>query len=107
MNFRYLFPLFEFMLPTVGIGYGFVIPRSCIAGINDLTIGFTVTLISACFTYWIGLRNVLRDVQSSESDSNGPAELRVRLIIEKEEKPLAPSNSSQSRRRIREVFWAA
>jgi len=68
-----------------------VIPRSCIAGINDLTIGFTVTLISACVTYWIGLRKALRDVASSSSGNQEPSEVRVRIILEKEEKPLAPS----------------
>jgi hypothetical protein len=88
MKLRYLYPLFGFILPTVVIGYGFVIPRSCIAGINDLTIGFTVTLINACITYWIGLRNVLRDVRTSEGIDE---EMTIRIILEKEEKPLAPS----------------
>jgi hypothetical protein len=54
MKLSYLYPLFGFIVPTVVFGYGFVIPRSCIEGINDLTIGFTVTLVSACITYWIG-----------------------------------------------------
>jgi hypothetical protein len=47
MKLSYLYPLFGFILPTAIVGYGFVIPKSCIAGINDLTIGYTVTLISA------------------------------------------------------------
>jgi hypothetical protein len=37
MKLSYLYPLLGFVLPTVIIGYGFVIPKSCIAGINDLT----------------------------------------------------------------------
>lgn len=91
MKLSYLYPLFGFILPTVFVGYGFVIPKSCIAGINDLTIGYTVTLISACVTYWIGLRNALRDVASSSEGKHEPPEVRVRIILQKEEKPVAPS----------------
>ncbi len=40
---------------------GFVIPRSCIAGLNELTVGFATTVAGACVTYWLGLRAVLRD----------------------------------------------
>ena len=90
MKLSYLYPLFGFILPTVIVGYGFVIPKSCIAGINDLSIGFTVTLVSACITYWI-VRNALRDVASSSSGNREPPEVRVRIILEKGEKPLAPS----------------
>jgi hypothetical protein len=42
-------------------GYGIVIPRSCIAGVNDLTIGFGLSILGACVTYVVGLRGVLRD----------------------------------------------
>jgi hypothetical protein len=91
MKLSYLYPLFGFILPTVIVGYGFVIPKSCIAGINDLTTGYTVTLISACVTYWIGLRNALRDVASSSDGNHEPPEVRVRIVLQKEEKPLAPS----------------
>jgi hypothetical protein len=90
MKLSYLYPLFGFMLPTVVVGYGSVIPRSCIAGINDLTIGFTVTLVGACVTYWLGLRNALRDVATSSSGNCKLPEMRVRIILEKEENPLAP-----------------
>jgi hypothetical protein len=41
MKLSYLYPLFGFILPTVIAGYGFMIPKSCIAGINDLTTGYT------------------------------------------------------------------
>jgi len=61
MKARHFVPLAGFVLPTVLIGYGFVIPRSCIAGVNELTIGFASSIIGACVTYWIGLRAVLRD----------------------------------------------
>jgi len=37
MKLTYLYPLIGFVIPTLLIGYGFVIPKSCIAGINVLT----------------------------------------------------------------------
>jgi hypothetical protein len=61
MKLRYLLPLAGFVVPTAGIGYGIVIPRSCIAGVNNLTIGFAATIVGACVTYIVGLRTVLRD----------------------------------------------
>jgi hypothetical protein len=53
---RHFLPLAGFVVPTVAIGYGVVIPRSCIAGWNELTIGFAATVLGACLTYWAGLR---------------------------------------------------
>jgi hypothetical protein len=53
-------PLAAFLLPTVVIGFGFVIPHSCIAGINALTIGFATTLLGASLTYIMGVRGALR-----------------------------------------------
>jgi hypothetical protein len=61
MKPRYLLPLAGFVVPTAGIGYGIVIPRSGIAGVNNLTIGFAATIVGACVTYMVGLRTVLRD----------------------------------------------
>ena len=61
MKPRHYIPLAGFVVPTIVIGYGFVIPRSCIAGINELTIGFTTTVLGACVTYVLGLRAALRD----------------------------------------------
>ena len=61
MKPRHLMPLIGFVVPTVVIGYGFVIPRSCIAGVNELTIGFAATIAGACATYVMGVRNALRD----------------------------------------------
>ena len=56
MTLRSFVPLLAFVIPTLVIGYGFVIPRSCIAGVNELTIGFGITIASACVTYVLGLR---------------------------------------------------
>ena len=61
MRARHLLPLVGFVVPTVAIGYGIVIPRSCIAGVNDLTVGFASTIVGACVTYVLGLRAALRD----------------------------------------------
>ena len=61
MKPRHYAPLLGFVLPTVVIGYGAVIPRSCIAGINELTIGFGATVVGACVTYVLGVRAALRD----------------------------------------------
>jgi hypothetical protein len=60
MQVRDLIPLAGFVLPTVVIGYGFVIPRSPIAGFNDLTVGFGLTVVGACVTYVLGVRAALR-----------------------------------------------
>ncbi len=61
MRLRYFWPLVGFVLPTLAIGFGYVIPKSCIAGINELTLGFLSSVLGACVTYWAGVRSVLRD----------------------------------------------
>ena len=61
MNIRHYLPLAGFVVPTVVIGYGFVIPRSCIAGVNELTIGFASSIVGACLSYYLGLRTLARD----------------------------------------------
>jgi len=58
---RHFFPLIGFVLPTVVIGYGFVIPGSCIAGVNQHSIGFGATIVGACVTYFLGVRAALAD----------------------------------------------
>jgi hypothetical protein len=61
MKARHLWPLVGFVVPTVAIGYGFVIPRSCIAGVNELTLGFASTIAGACLAYVLGVRAALRE----------------------------------------------
>ena len=61
MKTRYFLPLLGFVLPTVVIGFGFVIPSSCIAGVNELSVGFGSSILGACLTYWAGVRTVYRD----------------------------------------------
>ncbi len=60
MKLRHYYPLVGFVLPTLVIGYGFVIPRSCIAGINEQSVGFGTTVLGACLTYLAGIRTALR-----------------------------------------------
>jgi hypothetical protein len=60
VSFRELAPLVGFVVPTVAVGYSVVIPRSCIAGVNQLTVGFA-TIIGAVATYVLGIRTVVRD----------------------------------------------
>ena len=55
-NLSLLAPLAGFVVPTLVIGYGVVIPRSCIAGWNELSVGFAATIAGACLTYVAGLR---------------------------------------------------
>ena len=61
MKARYFLPLLGFVVPTVLIGFGLVIPASCIAGVNQLSVGFAATVIGSCITYWIGIRTVLSE----------------------------------------------
>lgn len=57
---RHFLPLIGFLVPTVAIAYGVVLPRNGVAGINDLTVGFAATLLGAAITYTIGLVVVRR-----------------------------------------------
>jgi len=57
---RLALPLVGYLLPTLGIGYGVVIPRSCIAGVNELTLGFAAAIVGACVTYALGVRVALQ-----------------------------------------------
>jgi ABC-type Fe3+ transport system permease subunit len=60
MRLAHLVPLIGFLIPTVVIGYGFVIPGSCIAGVNEHTVGFATSLVAASATYVVGVRQALR-----------------------------------------------
>ena len=53
---RYYLPLVGFVMPTLAIGYGLVIPRSCVAGVNELSVGFGSTVLGAVLTYFAGIR---------------------------------------------------
>jgi hypothetical protein len=65
---RYFYPLLGFVLPTLIIGYGVVIPHSCIAGINPPTIGFASSILNACITYFMGIRAVIQDKKENYNE---------------------------------------
>jgi hypothetical protein len=68
MRFRHFWPLVGFVVPTLVIGFGYVIPKSCIAGFNELTLGFLSSVVGACVTYWAGIRSALRDREPKPHD---------------------------------------
>jgi len=49
-------PLAMHLVPTLGIGFLVVIPRSCIAGVNELTIGFAAANLGFALSYVAGIR---------------------------------------------------
>jgi hypothetical protein len=53
-------PLAGFVVPSALIGYGFVLPRAGLSGVNELTIGFAATLLGAIATYVAGIVMVAR-----------------------------------------------
>ncbi|HYE89403.1 MAG TPA: hypothetical protein VEA38_00230 [Terriglobales bacterium] len=61
MRLRYFLPLLAHLVPTLVIGFGSVIPGSCIDGLNPLTIGFAASIAGTCLAYVGGLWAVLRD----------------------------------------------
>jgi len=60
IRLKYLLPLVGYVLPTAVITYGIVIPRSCVAGVNELTIGIGMNLVGAAVTYVLGVRAARR-----------------------------------------------
>ena len=49
-------PLALHLILTLGIGYFIVIPQSCIAGVNELTIGFAAANLGFVLSYVAGVR---------------------------------------------------
>ncbi|MFW5925773.1 MAG: hypothetical protein ACOCV4_06370 [Myxococcota bacterium] len=58
---RLLLPLVLFVVPTVVIGYGFVIPGTCVAGDPALSGGFASAVVGAAVTYLIGVRQAFAE----------------------------------------------
>jgi ABC-type Fe3+ transport system permease subunit len=55
---RYL-PLLGHVVPTVVIGYGWVLPRHGIGGWSELSIGFAMSVVGTCLAYVLGQRVAL------------------------------------------------
>jgi SAM-dependent methyltransferase len=53
---RLYVPLLGFVIPTLAIGYGVVLPRHGICGVNEITLGFGSTVFGAALTYVAGVR---------------------------------------------------
>jgi hypothetical protein len=49
-------PLALHLIPTLGVGFFVVIPRSCIAGVNELTLGFAAANLGFALSYAAGVR---------------------------------------------------
>ena len=65
MKFKYTIPLLGFVVPALVFGYGFVIPNSVIAGVNELSVGFGTTVLGACLAYFTGIHLVMKDPPSA------------------------------------------
>ena len=63
--------LLSHLIPTLVIGFGFVIPGSCIAGINQFTLGFISSIIGYIPTFFFGAylarRFALADARRSQN----------------------------------------
>jgi hypothetical protein len=57
---KHFFPLVGFLVPSIAIGYGFVLPRAGHHGIDELTIGFGSALVGAAVSYTFGIFSALR-----------------------------------------------
>ena len=57
---RHFLPLVGFLVPTIAIAYGIVLPRNGVTGVNELTVGFAATLLGAAVAYLIGVAVVAR-----------------------------------------------
>ncbi|HKY34897.1 MAG TPA: methyltransferase domain-containing protein [Polyangiaceae bacterium] len=53
---RLYVPLLGFVVPTLAMGYGIVLPRHGICGLNEITLGFGSTVFGAALTYVAGIR---------------------------------------------------
>lgn len=62
---RYL-PLIGHVVPTLVVGYGWVIPRNGVGGWNEVTIGFAMSVVGTCIAYVLGQRQALRSTTREE-----------------------------------------
>lgn len=59
-RFSLYLPLLLHLIPTFGIEYFIVIPQSCIASVNELTIGFAAANLGFVLSYVAGVRLALK-----------------------------------------------
>lgn len=60
-------PLLLHLVPTLVIGFGFVIPHSCIAGVNELTVGFASANLGFVVSYVAGVRLARKEGTSANA----------------------------------------
>ncbi len=48
-------PLIGYVVPTLGIGFGVVIPGSCVEGVNSHTVGFLAAVLGFIPAYMTGI----------------------------------------------------
>lgn len=53
-------PFLGFAVPTVLLTYGLAIPRTCMSGVNMVTVGFGIAITVSGIAYWLGIRFVQR-----------------------------------------------
>ena len=56
------FPLIGHILPTLIIGFGFVIPGSCIEGLNAFSLGFFATVLGFIPVYLVGVHLARKEI---------------------------------------------
>ncbi len=64
------------IVPTIVIGFGFVIPGSCIAGVNEHTLGFVSAIVGFVVTFTFGVllaRRLARAQLLREIEAGVPA----------------------------------
>ncbi|MBP6012045.1 MAG: hypothetical protein KBA31_07445 [Alphaproteobacteria bacterium] len=57
-------PLALHVLPAVFIAFAFMIPQSCIAGVNALSVGFAATVLGFIPCYVAGIRIAQKQARS-------------------------------------------
>ncbi len=70
LTLRDLYPLVGFVVPTLITGYGVLLPRHGLSGINEITVGFGSTVFGACLMYVVGLRAARRSANVRTSDQH-------------------------------------
>jgi SAM-dependent methyltransferase len=77
MRLRHFIPLAAHVVPTAAIGFGAVIPASCIAGINELTVGFALAIAGFVPSYVAGLKLI-------EAEREGRTVMRKPAFIQRQ-----------------------
>ena len=63
MSARSYAPLLAHVIPTIVIGYAFVIPGSPIDGVNQYTVGFASSIVGTIAAYHAGIRGAARALE--------------------------------------------